>query len=163
MKPRSRDTAVAACTPAGKRTLTATGGTGKPQAAQTGDPERPARTDTEKPAQAASEAKRAAKACDANGTNRQAGAGCQPDPAGRARQAQTQPRPRRRATTPATRREPGTETKREHMTHPQDPEKRKTHTAEGTAEGAPERAAGTAGTPPPPAARRREGGQPFTL
>ncbi len=52
-----------------------------------------------------------AKAKDENGTNRQAGAGDQPEPPGKERLAHTQPQDKERATKPAPRREPETELK----------------------------------------------------
>jgi len=91
--------------------LTAKRGTAKSQADQTGEPTAPGRTQARQPKADTERAKAEASANEPNGTNRQAGAGCHPAPAGKARRAHTQPQDSGRATTPATRREPTTETK----------------------------------------------------
>jgi hypothetical protein len=90
--------------------LTAKRGTGKPHADQTGEPTKPGRTQTCQPSAATDRAKTEASANEENGTNKQAGAGDQPEPEGKARRAHTQPQDRGRATTPAPR-EPKTDTK----------------------------------------------------
>ena len=103
--------------------MTAQTGTGRPAADQTGEPDAPGRTHTRQPNPATARANEAAATAEANGTNRHGGAGDQPGPAGNARRAHTQPPGQARATTPATRRPPGTETKRDEeadTTHPQD-------------------------------------------
>jgi hypothetical protein len=134
-------------TPAGKATLTDHAGTGSPHAEKTGEPTEPRRTHTRQPsAEATKPANAEANPTDANGTNRQAGAGDQPAPAGSARRAHTQrPPATARATTPAPRREPGTETKPEApMTRTPEgaPRRRRGHEARSTrkrTQGAPRR------------------------